>query len=164
MNSIFQILAGIASVIWTSSHSTSKIIDYAHEYLPVLPSEIPHILCGSLAVGAFYWARDETFKIITQVYAPAMFIKATLIPITIVPDANPLCTQLHPLNCLTRNDMLPSGHMLIAISAAMALKTYWAYTLATLGGIALVASRMHYTVDVTLSIWLCVLLKQNGMA
>ena len=164
MNSMFQILVGIASVAWTSSHSTSKIIDYAHEYLPTIPSEIPHVLCASLAIAAAHWEWDATVRTIVHVYAPAMFIKATLIPITIVPDANPLCTELHPLKCLTRNDMLPSGHMLIAMSSAIALNTYWAYTLASLGGLALIASRMHYTVDVTLSIWLCILLKQNGLA
>ena len=156
MDWIWQLGACIASVVWTSSHSTSTIIDYGHVFLPLVPSEFVHILCASLA--AYSYTCPSFTSVFLQVYAPAMFIKATLIPFTIVPDANPECHSIHIFKCLTRNDMLPSGHMLAASCAALAIHTWWAYLMASLCGVLLVASRMHYVVDVTLSVWIVALL------
>lgn len=79
-------------------------------------------------------------------------------PLTILPDSNPQCKTWHPYYCLTRNDMLPSGHMIIACCSALCLPV-WGKLVAGATGVLLVASRMHFSVDVILSAWIVVLLE-----
>ena len=156
---VIQLVTCFASVSFVSQYFTLKIIDFGHNFLPTIPSEIPHVLAGVLVASACFFApKKEKISILQNVYAPAMFIKASLIPWTILPDANPACSQLSTLGCLTRNDMLPSGHMIAAMCAAAAINHNLAYLAAVTTGIMLVASRMHYTVDVVLAIWICHLL------
>ena len=76
--SIAQVFSCIASVIFTTLHTVPpKIIDYGQLILPYVPSELAHIACGSLVVAAGMWGNDIYFYFV-HVYAPAMFIKATL--------------------------------------------------------------------------------------
>jgi len=149
-----QVGAAIGAVSWTSQHQISKIRDYGHEILPFIRSEIAHLTCVGLCIWAAITKPWELWHCAVYIYAPCMFIKATLITFTILPDANPECHTLDPLKCATRNDMLPSGHMLVALSSALALNTDTAYALASVCGLMLIASKMHYTVDVILSCWL----------
>jgi hypothetical protein len=155
---ISQVLGCICSVIFTTLHSVpAKIIDYGQNVLPDLPSELAHVACGGMVVGAFFWGQDQLFYF-QHVYAPAMLIKATLIPLTILPDSNPECKVWHPLKCLTRNDMLPSGHMLAACTASLCFSEPWAILAAAGCGVLLVSSKMHFSVDVILSSWIVRLL------
>ena len=159
---VAQIAACFASVSFVSRFYTTKIIDWGHLALPIISSVIPHVTAGVLTAVALVNPGVESMRILTRVYAPAMFIKSILISVTILPDANPECTSLHPLKCLTRNDMLPSGHMIAAYCAALALNHPFANGLATLTAVCLVASRMHYTVDCVLAVVLCYLLNKNS--
>jgi hypothetical protein len=156
-----QVLACISSVVFTTLHKVPpKIIDYGQSVLPEIRSEIAHVACGAMVVAAYFWGQNQYF-FFQNVYAPAMFIKATLLPLTILPDSNPECAVWHPLKCLTRNDMLPSGHMLAACAASLCLPFY-AFFGAGLCGVLLVSSRMHFSVDVILSAWLVRLLYVNS--
>ena len=155
---VAQIAAYVASVSFVSQFYTTTIIDWGHLVLPTISSFIPHVTAGALTIVALVRPTVDSMRILTQVYAPAMFIKSMLISVTLLPDANPECTSLHPLKCLTRNDMLPSGHMILAYCASLALGTQLSVFAATLTGICLVASRMHYCVDVILAVVLCRLL------
>jgi hypothetical protein len=153
-----QVLACVGSVIFTTLHEVpSQIIDYGQRALLQVPSELAHIACGGLALAAGIWGNNQLFYF-THVYAPAMFIKATLLPLTILPDSNPECTSWHPLKCLTRNDMLPSGHMIAACCASLCFDSDLARAAAVLSGLLLVSSKMHYSVDVILSAWIVRLL------
>lgn len=158
-----QIAACFASVTFVSQFYTTKIIDWGHLVLPVISSVIPHVTAGALTVVALITPGIDSMRILTEVYAPAMFIKSILIAVTILPDANPECTTLHPLKCLTRNDMLPSGHMIAAYCAALALRHPLANVVMLFTSVCLVASRMHYTVDCVLAIVLCYLLNRNSL-
>jgi len=149
-----QVGTAIIAVSWTSQHQINKIKDYGHLLLPYIQSEIAHLTCVGLSIYALIMKPNELFQTFVYIYAPCMFIKATLISLTILPDANPECHTLDPLKCATRNDMLPSGHMLVALSSAIAVNTYLAYGTAGICGFMLIASKMHYTVDVILSCWL----------
>lgn len=161
MQALASIAACVASVYFVSQFSTKTIIDLGHTFLPFIPSVIPHVLAGGLAALAIITPQTpRTVSVFVNIYAPAMLIKALLIPFTILPDANPDCTQLHPLKCLTRNDMLPSGHMILAYCASLALGTHMSTFAAVLTGICLVASRMHYCVDIILAVVLCRLLEK----
>lgn len=160
---VAQILSCFASVTFVSQFYTTKIIDWGHLYLPSISSSIPHVAAGVLTVVALVAPGIDSMRILTQVYAPAMFIKSILIAVTILPDANPECTSLHPLKCLTRNDMLPSGHMIAAYCAALALKTPYANATMLFTAVTLVASRMHYTVDCVLAVVLCHLLNRISL-
>ena len=158
MLSFLQVLSCISSVVFTTLHKVpEKIIDYGQNFLPDLPSELAHIACGGLVMAAYFWGQDQAFYF-QHVYAPAMFIKATLIPLTILPDSNPECKIWHPLKCLTRNDMLPSGHMLAACTASLCFSSSWAILGAFGCGVLLVSSKMHFSVDVILSFWIVRLL------
>lgn len=167
MDIVTRLLAAVVAVAWTSSHSVEdRIHDYVHEWFPdIIPSEIAHVLCvGLAAFAALQSFRNHTFdhamSVVTHVYSKAMFIKATLLALTILPDANTACRkELDVLSCLTRNDMLPSGHMMLALSSALILKSRCATKLAYVCGFLLVASRMHYTVDVVLAWWIVHLLE-----
>jgi hypothetical protein len=148
-----------ASLVFTTIHPVLEHIkDYGHLHLPLISTSWPHMTSFSLAALAFFVGQDTT-RVFLHVYAPAMFIKATLMPLTILPDSNPQCKTWHPYYCLTRNDMLPSGHMIIACSAALCLP-FWGKILAGATGVLLVASRMHFSVDVILSVWLVALLEK----
>jgi len=143
----------VSSLVFTTLHSVApNIKDYGHEILPKISTTIPHVLAWGV-VGVAYVFGSNHLEVFTQVYAPAMFVKATLMPLTILPDANPECKVWHPLHCLTRNDMLPSGHMIMVTSAALCLPAP-ALVFAGITGITLVASRMHFSVDVVLSSWI----------
>ena len=155
-----SILACVASVYFVSQFSTTTIIDWGHVYLPPIPSFIPHVLAGGLGAASLFTSKIR--RVVTDVYAPAMLIKAILIPFTILPDANPDCSTLHPLKCLTRNDMLPSGHMIIAYCASLAIGTHMSKFAAIVTGVCLIASRMHYCVDILLALVLCRLLDNGG--
>lgn len=159
---VAQIAAYVASVSFVSQFYTTTIIDWGHLVLPTISSFIPHVTAGALTIVALVRPTVDSMRILTQVYAPAMFIKSMLISVTLLPDANPECTSLHPLKCLTRNDMLPSGHMIAAYCAALALHHPFADVLAVLTAVCLVASRMHYTVDCVLAVVLCYLLNKNS--
>ena len=160
-NPFLKVGAAIFAVSWTSQHQIQKIKDYGHEFLPYIHSEIAHLTCVGLAIYAILYRPLEVWQSFIHIYAPCMFIKATLISLTILPDANPECHTLDPLKCATRNDMLPSGHMLVALCSAIALNTDMAYFVSGICGLMLIASKMHYTVDVILSCWLVYLHKQN---
>jgi hypothetical protein len=154
---IAQLASCVASLAWCTVHDVdSKIRDYGHIYLPRISPMIPHALTYCLVGCSALWGNNIR-AVFTQVYAPAMFIKATLMPLTILPDANPQCKVWHPMHCLTRNDMLPSGHTILALSAALTLPTPW-LAVAGATGVTLVASRMHFSVDVILSCWIVMLL------
>lgn len=158
-----QIVACISSVIFTTLHKVPpKIIDYGQWFLPMIPSECAHVACAGMVLAASYWGQDQYFYF-QHVYAPAMFIKATLLPLTILPDSNPECTVWHPLKCLTRNDMLPSGHMLAACAASLCFESPLALAGAAVCGVLLVSSKMHFSVDVILSAWLIRLLYLNSL-
>ena len=159
---VAQIVSCFASVSFVSRFYTTTIIDWGHLVLPVISSVVPHVTAGALTIYALIKPRLDSMRVLTQVYAPAMFIKSILISVTILPDANPECTTLHPLKCLTRNDMLPSGHMIAAYCAALAINHPYANILTTLTAVCLVASRMHYTVDCVLAVVLCYLLNRNS--
>jgi len=153
-----QVLGCVCSVIFTTLHTVPiKIIDYGQNILPDLPSELAHIACGAMVVCAYVWGQDQLFYF-QYVYAPAMLIKATLIPLTILPDSNTECKVWHPLKCLTRNDMLPSGHMLAACTSSLCFTSPWALVAAASCGVLLVSSKMHFSVDVILSSWIVRLL------
>jgi hypothetical protein len=157
-----QVVACVASVIFTTLHRVPpKIIDYGQSLLPEIPSELAHVACGAMVWVAYVWGEHQLFYF-QHVYAPAMFIKATLLPLTILPDSNPECANWHPLKCLTRNDMLPSGHMLAACAASLCLP-YYASAGAVLCGVLLISSKMHFSVDVILSAWLVRLLYVNSL-
>lgn len=156
--SLLQVFSCICSVVFTTLHAVPpKIIDYGQLVLPLLPSELAHVACVALVLAAYAWGNNVYFYFV-HVYAPAMFIKATLLPLTILPDSNPECKVWHPLKCLTRNDMLPSGHMLAACSASLCFESHLARLAAALCGVLLVSSKMHFSVDVLLSAWLVRLL------
>jgi hypothetical protein len=160
---ISQIAACISSVIFTTLHKVPPhIIDYGQNFLPLIPSECAHITCAAMVFAAAWWGKDQYFYF-QNVYAPAMFIKATLLPLTILPDSNPECANWHPLKCLTRNDMLPSGHMLAASAASLCFDSPLALAGAGVCGIMLVSSKMHFSVDVILSAWLIRLLYVNSL-
>lgn len=152
-----QIACCIASLAFTTYHDVApQVKDYGHKALARVSTAIPHALTMALVCAAFAFGKDVAY-IVNTVYAPAMFIKATLIPLTIWPDANPQCKTWDLWHCFTRNDMLPSGHMITALSAALTLPP-WALSIAGITGVTLVASRMHFSVDVILSGWLVYLL------
>ena len=149
-----------ASLVFTTLHPVlNHIKDYGHIHFPELSTTVPHIACNLLIAAALTIGKNTT-QVFLHVFAPAMFIKATLMPLTILPDANPRCKEWHPYYCLTRNDMLPSGHMIMACSAALCLPV-WGKIGAGITGVLLVASRMHFSVDVILSAWLVVLLESS---
>jgi hypothetical protein len=148
-----QIAVCISSLVFTTLHAVAPAIkDYGHAILPKISTTIPHVSAWGLVAVAYIFGTNQ-LEVFTNVYAPAMFVKATLMPLTILPDANPECKVWHPIHCLTRNDMLPSGHMIMATSAALCLPAP-ALAIAGLTGISLVASRMHFSVDVILSTWI----------
>lgn len=152
-----QVACCIASLAFTTYHDVAPYVkDYGHKALMRISTAIPHALTVGLAALAFGFGTDMPY-IFNNVYAPAMFIKATLIPLTIWPDANPQCKTWNAWTCLTRNDMLPSGHMITVLCAALTLPP-WAMGVAGLTGVTLVASRMHFSVDVILSCWLVYLI------
>jgi len=147
-----------ASLVFTTMHPVlGHIKDYGHLNLPLISTTWPHLSSLALASLALLVGQDTT-RVFLHVYAPAMFIKATLMPLTILPDSNPQCKTWHPYYCLTRNDMLPSGHMIIACSSALCLPV-WGKLVAGATGVLLVASRMHFSVDVILSVWIVGLLE-----
>jgi hypothetical protein len=161
MWAIAQVLACIASLTFCTYHDVqTKPKDYGHLFLSQISTSIPHALTYGL-VGAALLGGSNLWYIFSTVYAPAMFIKATLMPLTIMPDANPQCVVWHPIHCLTRNDMLPSGHMILALCAALTLPP-WGMMVAGITGVCIIASRMHYTVDVILSAWIIFLLKNKA--
>jgi hypothetical protein len=152
-----QIACCIASLAFTTYHDVApQVKDYGHSALAKISTFVPHSLTIALVSAALAFG-EKVPLIIETVYAPAMFIKATLIPLTIWPDANPQCKVWNVWHCLTRNDMLPSGHMITALSAALTLPQP-ALFVAGVTGVTLVASRMHFSVDVVLSCWLVYLL------
>jgi len=156
-----QVLACVTSLAFCTYHDVQPVPkDYGHLYLPRISTTIPHILTYILCFSSLLFG-DNVMYVFTRVYAPAMFIKATLMPLTIFPDANPECKVWHPLHCLTRNDMLPSGHMTLALCAALTLNPV-GMVLAGITGVCLIASRMHYSVDVILSSWLIFLLSYSA--
>lgn len=156
-----NILLSTAAVAFASWHDLKgkRIVDYVHDKLPIVPSELPNFAVIVLVLAAIKWGR-RGWEIFDTVYSRAMLIKATLIVLTLIPDANPDCDELHPLRCMTRNDMLPSGHMLAALCAALILNHPLAYLAAGICGVLLVTSRMHYSSDVILSTWLVLLLNK----
>ena len=158
--SIAQVLACVASLAFCTMHDVQqKPKDYGHQlFKKPISSAVPHALTYALVAASLLLGCNH-YTIFTKVYAPAMFIKATLMPLTIMPDANPECVVWHPVHCLTRNDMLPSGHMILALCAALTLPP-WCMFMAVITGISLIASRMHFTVDVILSVWLVTLLQK----
>ena len=152
-----QVACCLASLAFTTYHDVApQVKDYGHKAMMKISTLIPHALTIGLVGASFAFGKDMSY-VFNTVYAPAMFIKATLIPLTIWPDANPQCKVWHVWHCFTRNDMLPSGHMITALSAALTLPPM-ALAVAGLTGVTLVASRMHFSVDVILSCWLVYLL------
>ncbi len=149
---IFQIVSCIVSVNFVSQFYTKEIIDFGHRYLPIVDSRIPHLLSVGLSIIAIIYDPKKSLYFVQTVYAPAMFKKALLLPFTILPDANPECYRLDLFQCLTRNDMLPSGHMILAMTAAQVIDTWPAYFTTLFIGLTLISSKMHYSVDVILAI------------
>jgi hypothetical protein len=159
MWAIAQIVTCIASLAFCTFHNVqTKPKDYGHLLLAHISTAIPHALTYGLVAAALL-GGNNLMHVFTNVYAPAMFIKATLMPLTILPDANPQCVEWHPIHCLTRNDMLPSGHMILALCAALTLHPCF-MVIAGITGVCIVASRMHYSVDVILSSWIIFLLNK----
>jgi hypothetical protein len=171
--SLLKLGAGLAAVYFTSQQDTSSntIIDYGHDFLPFseIFQPLANVVCAVLGTYAFYYSRTELTQCMKYIYANGMLIKATLLLGTILPDSKEECRSGKEitLSCQTRNDMLPSGHMMFALTCAYALTKkskeagFFSFAGAALCGIFLVASRMHYTTDVVLSAWLTFLLNKT---
>lgn len=157
-----MLLLAIACIAYVSSFDVPlKIVDAIHSRIAygVVPSELAHILCGGMAVVAFFYNRKKFAHFFSTVYTRGMIVKASLIVFTLMPDANPECGSWSLTKCLTRNDMLPSGHMLVSLSSALVLGPN-SYPFSVLAGFLLVASHMHYCVDVILSVWIVFFLNE----
>jgi hypothetical protein len=163
---IISLLLSVGAIIFVSSYAVpSTIQDFVHLRVPygVVPSEAAHILCAGVALSAYLYDKNHFYVIFQKVYLQGMLIKATLIIFTLMPDANPDCGEFSLTKCLTRNDMLPSGHMLVALSAGLVLGPYSLLPVLLCGAL-LVSSHMHYSVDVILSCWLVYYLERDRLA
>jgi len=162
----FSFLVSLGAIIYVSSFAVpEKITDFIHLRVPygVVPSEAAHILSGATAFGAYIYDPQHFRVIFKDVYLKGMLIKASLIVFTLMPDANPECGSFSLTRCLTRNDMLPSGHMLVALSSGLVLGKR-SFIPVLICGFLLVASHMHYCVDVILSCWLVYYLERDRLA
>lgn len=163
---LLSFLISVGAIVFVSSYAVPLgIRDFLHERIPfgVVPSEAAHVLCGATAIVA-YWLDPEHFKtIFRDVYLKGMVVKASLIVFTLMPDANPECFEWSPTKCLTRNDMLPSGHMLVALSSGLVLGPK-SFPILIACAFLLVASHMHYCVDVILSFWIVYYLERDRIA
>jgi len=163
---LLSLIVSIGAIIYVSSFAVpSTIQDYVHLRVPfgVVPSEAAHILCAATALSAYLYDKNQFFTIFKDVYLQGMLIKASLIVFTLMPDANPECGEFSLTKCLTRNDMLPSGHMLVALCSGLVLGPY-ALIPVIICAFLLVASHMHYSVDVILSFWLVYYLERDRIA
>jgi hypothetical protein len=159
-------IISIGAIIYVSSFAVpEKITDFIHLRVPfgAVPSEAAHVLCALTAFSAYIYDSSHFAVIFKEVYLRGMLIKASLIVFTLMPDANPDCGSFSLTKCLTRNDMLPSGHMLVSLSSGLVLGR-WATIPVALSGFLLVASHMHYCVDVILSCWLVYFLERDRIA
>ena len=159
-DSLLCFTTAAAAVTFTTLQPRPEgIIDYGHALLPHVSSQYANAAVVLLVTAALGANPKKFVSAVQSIYIQGLLIKATLILPTLIPDSDPGCETLGS-HCMTRNDMLPSGHMLAAVTAASVLGTRGAQLGAAVCGLLLISSRMHYSVDVVLSAWLGTLLWQ----
>ena len=160
--------ASALSVLYTSLQPVPKApIDAVHTWQDthgiLLDAYVPQCCTALIAVSAAFLAYSDLAKfckVFRNVYAPAMLFKAIVGAVTLIPDADPRCRGPYdPYTCLTRNDMMPSGHMILATSVAcLSNFAIFESALACVVGATLVLAKTHFTADVLVSTVLTVLL------
>lgn len=174
---LLSLVTAAVGVGYTSSFdSLSKPYDIVHNLADKhnisLSAWIPQALTLLSLFNLPIFARNikkrvaalQTVKdVIQKVYAPSMLIKGIAGLLTVLPDADPNCAGPYDmLTCFTRNDMLPSGHMILACSVAASANWNLVSKLSAAAvGLSLILAKTHYSADVLLAVVLVKLLDER---
>jgi hypothetical protein len=160
----------------TNLHAIDPLPDIGHVVLPNMAQfhyigDIIVYLLGTMTIVYCLpdimanLLHDNRVLDIAAIFAMGLIVKLVMTCVTILPDSSQTCAEKSRLTMGSCNDLLPSGHMMLAFTICIVLwpmlqndKAWLAMfvLLTVLLLIITIASRNHYTIDTIASLFIVI--------